>query len=291
MRDLSIEVKVGTVVVLAIAILIYSVIWVKEYQFDVEHYFYTAHFPQVGTLDVGDPVAVLGVDKGEVQEIKLTGNTVRVKMSLSSDVTLKEDAKMVVMNVGLMGERFITVWPGESETPLDLNVPIMGKYDTGIPEVMGMMGDAIDEIRSLVAQLEGTVGEKGKAEQIRQIIDALAEITANTSNFVNANQDAMADAVGDLSSAAGRMRAFLDSNSVAMEKSVNNFADASETIKELSGRIDRLSQQLEDGEGTLGKTLADDSLYYDLRSAVTNLDSLITEFKEDPKKFINLSIF
>jgi len=291
MRDLSTEVKVGAVVVLAIVILIYGVIWVKEYRFNVENYTYTAGFPQVGTLEVGDPVAVLGVDKGEVSKIKLDGNTVWVTMSLATDVTLKEDVRMTVMNVGLMGERFVAVWPGESEQAQDLSVPIMGKYDTGIPEVMGMMGDAIEEIRQLVFQLEGTVGDKGKAEEIRQIIDALNEITKNTNTFIRDNQQNMTTAVEDMSQAAGKMREFVDTNSADMEKSINNFAEASERLNEISIRMDEISRQVADGEGTLGKTLADDSLYYDLRSAITNLDSLVTDFKKHPKKYVHLSIF
>jgi phospholipid/cholesterol/gamma-HCH transport system substrate-binding protein len=291
MRDLSTEVKVGAVVVLAIVILIYGIIWIKEYRFNVENYTYTAGFPQVGTLEVGDPVAVLGVDKGEVSKIELSGNTVWVTMSLASDVKLKEDARMTVMNVGLMGERFVTIWPGESEQALDLNKRIMGKYDTGIPEVMGMMGDAIEEIRGLVYQLEGTVGEKGKAEEIRQIVVDLNEITKNTNAFIKANQQTMATAVEDLSQAAGAMREFVDTNSADMQKSIGNFAEASERLNEISIRMQELSRQVANGEGTLGKTLADDSLYYDLRSAITNLDSLVTDFKKHPKKYVHLSIF
>jgi len=291
MRDLSTEVKVGAVVVLAIVILIYGVIWIKEYRFNVENYTYTAGFPQVGTLEVGDPVAVLGVDKGEVSKIGLSGNTVRVTMSLTTDVKLKADARMTVMNVGLMGERFVAIWPGESEQALDLSLPIMGKYDTGIPEVMGMMGEAIEDIRQLVYQLEGTVGEKGKAEEIRQIVVALNEITANTDAFIKANQQTMTTAVEDISQAAGKMRQFVDTNSADMEKSISNFAEASVKLNEISVRLDDISRQVSEGEGTLGKTLADDSLYYDLRSAITNLDSLVTDFKKNPKKYVHLSIF
>ena len=291
MRDLSTEVKVGAVVVLAIVILIYGVIWIKEYRFNVENYTYTAGFPQVGTLEVGDPVAVLGVDKGEVSKIGLSGNTVRVTMSLTTDVKLKADARMTVMNVGLMGERFVAIWPGESEQALDLSLPIMGKYDTGIPEVMGMMGEAIEDIRQLVYQLEGTVGEKGKAEEIRQIVVALNEITANTDAFIKVNQQTMTTAVEDISQAAGKMRQFVDTNSADMEKSISNFAEASVKLNEISVRLDDISRQVSEGEGTLGKTLADDSLYYDLRSAITNLDSLVTDFKKNPKKYVHLSIF
>ncbi len=291
MRDLSIEIKVGTVIIAAIIILLYGIVWVKEYKFNVEHYRYICMFPEVGTLDIGDPVGVLGVEKGEVKDIELKGNNVLVTISLDKEVALKEDARFAVMNVGLMGERYVAIWPGESANALDLSAPKMGKYDTGIPEVMGMMGDAIDEIRHLVVQLEGTFGEPGKAVKIRQIIDALHEITENTNRFINDNQNTMEKALTSISNAAGRMDGFLDTNSVEMQKAVSNFAEASVKLNELSDDIKSITERIEKGEGTLGKTMADDSLYYDLRQTMNNLDSLITDFKEHPKKYIHLSIF
>lgn len=298
MRDLSIEVKVGTVVILAIIILLYGIIWVKGYKFHVEHYEYSCLFPQVGTLDIGDPVSVLGVDKGEVKDIKLAGNNVLVRFSISTDVKLKEDAKFKVMNVGLMGERFVAIWPGDSEKDLNLDIPVIGKYDTGIPEVMGMMGEGIDEIRNLVAQIEGTVGKTGKGEEIRQIIDRLDHITERISLFVDENQADMDSAIKDLGLVASKMRDFVDSNTVQMQTVVDNFAGASDrfntvvaTLDELSQELHNLTRQVSQGEGTLGRAIADDSLYLDLRRALTNFDSLVTDFKAHPKKYIHLSIF
>jgi phospholipid/cholesterol/gamma-HCH transport system substrate-binding protein len=291
MRDVSTEIKVGGVVILAIVILLYGIIWVKGYRFNVEHYEITGIFPQVGNLDVGDPVAVLGVDKGEVKSINLEGNNVRVVMSLTDDVHLSDDAKAVVMNVGLMGERFVQIEPGSSTKPYDLTRPIYGEYDTGIPEVMGMMGQMIDRVQTLVGQLEGTIGEQGKAEQIRRLIDDLQQLAQSTNEFFQKNSKTMATAVQDFSAAAGSMRGFLDSNKVAIDSSMINFATAAGEIKELSGRLNELSERVANGEGTIGKTMADDSLYYDLRRTLNNLDSLVTDFKQHPKKYVKVSIF
>jgi phospholipid/cholesterol/gamma-HCH transport system substrate-binding protein len=291
MRDVSTEIKVGGVIILAIVILLCTIIWVKEYRFNVDHYEITGIFPQVGNLDVGDPVAVLGVDKGEVKEINLEDNNVRVTMSLTSDVQLKEDADAVIMNVGLMGERFIMIRPGMSDEPFDLYHPLNGDYDTGIPEVMGMMGEMIDQVRTLVNQLEGTIGEQGKAEQIRQLIDDLHQLTKTTNEFFQTNSQTMSSAVDDFSAAAGSLRGFLDSNKVGIDSAMMNFTAASADFKELSRQLNELSERISRGEGTIGKTMADDSLYYDLRRTLNNLDSLVTDFKQHPKKYVKVSIF
>lgn len=55
-------------------------------------------------------------------------------------------------------------------------------------------------------------------------------------------------------------------------------------FRELTGKISRF-------EVTLGKTIDDDSLYLDLRWVLTNIDTLVTDFKAHPEKYVHLSIF
>ena len=62
-------------------------------------------------------------------------------------------------------------------------------------------------------------------------------------------------------------------------------------LETTSNELHTLSQQLNSKEGTLGKVINDEKLYEDLRSLLTSTDSLVTDFKEDPRKYIKLSIF
>jgi phospholipid/cholesterol/gamma-HCH transport system substrate-binding protein len=49
--------------------------------------------------------------------------------------------------------------------------------------------------------------------------------------------------------------------------------------------------KLDRGEGSAGKLLTDTLLYRDVRRLVGTVDSLMTDFKKNPRKYINLSIF
>ena len=62
-------------------------------------------------------------------------------------------------------------------------------------------------------------------------------------------------------------------------------------LETTSNELHTLSQQLNSKEGTLGKVINDEKLYEDLRSLLTSTDSLVTDFKEHPRKYIKLSIF
>jgi phospholipid/cholesterol/gamma-HCH transport system substrate-binding protein len=48
---------------------------------------------------------------------------------------------------------------------------------------------------------------------------------------------------------------------------------------------------MQNGNGTVGKLLTDSLLYTDIRRLVQQTDSLMADFKKNPRKYINLKIF
>ena len=55
--------------------------------------------------------------------------------------------------------------------------------------------------------------------------------------------------------------------------------------------LETILQRMERGEGTLGKLLKDDKLYSNMDRLMVNLDGLVVDLKENPKRYLNISIF
>jgi phospholipid/cholesterol/gamma-HCH transport system substrate-binding protein len=298
MDNRTIELRVGIVVAIAAIILFLGIIWIKEYRFNVERYKYGVLFPNVGALSVGDPVTVLGVKKGTVEKIILSGGDVLVTFNLTTDVKLKKDAKFTVMNIGLMGERFIDVSPGHSPELLDLSRPVEGFYDTGIPEVMGMAGQMLDEIRRLVAHLEGIFGTEWSQESFKETIANLRKLSTDLVTLLDRNKEKLEKAATDLSSTSSELKELVDKNKDKLQSSVDNFTTSSAkldtittTLSSLSISLKSLTQKIESGQGTFGKLVNDSTLYNDLRKTTNNLDELIADIKKNPKKYLKVSLF
>jgi len=298
MDNRTIELRVGIVVAIAAIILFLGIIWIKEYRFNVERYKYGVLFPNVGALGVGDPVTVLGVKKGTVESIILSGGDVLVTFNLTTDVKLKKDAKFTVMNIGLMGERFVDVSPGHSPELLDLSRPVEGFYDTGIPEVMGMAGQMLDEIRRLVAHLEGIFGTEWSQESFRETIKDLRKLSGDLVTLLDRNKDKLEKTATDLSYTSSELKVLVERNKAKLQSSVDNFTSSSAkldtittTLSSLSVSLKNLTQKIESGEGTFGKLVNDSTLYNDLRKTTNNLDELVTDIKKNPKKYLKVSLF
>jgi len=298
MRGTSTELRVGVVVLLACAILIFGLIWVKGIRFDQTRYKYSVIFPNVGSLEVGDPVSVSGVPRGKVEKIKLYQGDVLVTFNLTTDVVLKKNAQFTIMNVGLMGERFIAVKTGYSDTLLDLSQPIRGYYDTGIPEVMGKMGEMINEIRRLTGHLEAVVGTPSSQDALIQTIKNLKEISQKANSLLDRNQERFDQTLKDLSYTSAELKKMVAENKGKLQSTVDNFSSASEkldnittTLDSLSISLKNLSSKIESGEGTLGQLLNDTTLYEQIKKTAQDVDSLILDIKKHPKKYLKISIF
>lgn len=298
MRDRLVELWVGIAVVLAVIILVWGIIWVKEYKFRQERYTLSVLFPNVGALEIGDPVTVLGVKKGEVEKIKLYQGDVLVTFNLTTDVELKEDAKFSVMNIGLMGERFVAIQPGHSKKPLDLSQPPRGFYDTGIPEVMGMMGQMIAEIRTLTGYLQGALGTEWSEKKIKETIKNVSQLSSDLASLLKENKPKIDQSVNDLLYSSSQLKKMVDQNKPKLETTLDNFSQASNnlekitsTLEDLSASLKNLSEKIEKGEGTLGQLINDKSLYQDLKKTTRSIDELVEDIKKNPRKYFKLEIF
>jgi len=298
MRDRTVELRVGIVVLLAAIIFVWGIIWVKEYRFRQDRYTASVLFPNVGALDVGDPVTVLGVKKGEVEKIILHQGYVLVTFNLTTDVELKEDARFTVMNIGLMGERFVAIEPGHGEKPLDLSRPPLGYYDTGIPEVMGMMGQMVAEIRNLTGYLRGALGTEWSERKIKESIDNVNQLSSDLASLLNKNKAKIDKSINDFLYASSKLKEMVDRNEPKLDTTLSNFSYASgrlekitSTLEDLSTSLKNVSERVEKGEGTLGQLLNDETLYQDLKRTTDSIDELIKDIKENPKRYFKFELF
>ena len=93
-------IQVGVTGLLALALLLAGIAWLKEYQLGRKKTGFIAQFEEVGNLAEGDPVAVRGVKKGAVRRIHLLDQRVTVEFEVAKSVILHPDAFIRVANIG-----------------------------------------------------------------------------------------------------------------------------------------------------------------------------------------------
>lgn len=289
------EFKVGLVVFLAIVMSFSGIIWIKGYKFSQQFNTVKIRFRDVGTLRTGDPLAVSGVAMGKVKVIDLVSGKVVVTCSIDETVFLGEDATFTVKNVGLMGERFVAVYAGISSVPLDTGIVHDGRYDTGIPEVMGMMGDMVSEVRELVRLIGSTVASPSTLNDFQETVSQLHDLSVSLNGLVDESKEDYIRSLRAIERASTSIDEFVRSSGPTADSAIKSFASASAKLDMLTDDLDTLSSSLQtfidklnSEEGSLGLLASDQTLYQDVKKAVREVDKLVTDIRANPKKYLKM---
>jgi phospholipid/cholesterol/gamma-HCH transport system substrate-binding protein len=106
--------------------------------FGAQGYTVFADFVSVAGLKLGDPIEIAGVKVGKVEGIGLADDRARLTMRVSNEVKLQEDVSASVRARGLIGDKFVLIFPGAS----DKIIPPGGKIretdsPPDIPDLIG----------------------------------------------------------------------------------------------------------------------------------------------------------
>jgi phospholipid/cholesterol/gamma-HCH transport system substrate-binding protein len=297
MAKQSVEFRVGVIILIGIIILAVSLYWLQGYKLKMNSRLVQVVFDDVGTLAIGDKVTVSGVRKGKVNDLQLTPNGVQVELQLNRDVNLRHDAQIVIKNMGLMGERFVAISPGKDTLEFDYSQTTAGLYDTGLPEVMGLMGEMIQELRNLVVSIKRTVGSDSSLSTFNRTFDNLESVSASLVGYMERNEQKLDQTAENLLQASRRFNRVLTDNGSKIDSTLTRFDRASAQVEKIVGVLDTLSMSarefadhLNNPEGSLQLLLEDRRLYDDLRRTADNIDDLISDIKANPRKYINLKV-
>jgi phospholipid/cholesterol/gamma-HCH transport system substrate-binding protein len=145
---------------------------------------YYAEFSEAGGLQSGDEVRVAGVKVGEVKEVALDGNVVRVEFLVDKGVDIGPDTEAVIRVKTLLGDMFIGLEP-EGSGQLDPGSTIDVENTTAPYDVVDAFSDLSDTTTridtSQLATAFDTVSEllEGTPEEIRGTLTGLSRISRN----------------------------------------------------------------------------------------------------------------
>ena len=292
------EIQVGATVLGAIAILLVSLAWLKDYSLHRGKRVWHVEFPQTGGLSPSDEVQVNGIRKGDVLSMKLVGDEVRVDLSLDSDIVLTRHSVVAIRNVGLMGEKIIAVDLVASGPPYGSDEVIPGVYEKGMSEVMGQIGATVDAVARLSARLDTVATALSREGRLSGTLQNFSRASEELTLAVSENRATLREALGNFASASRTARRLTADREAQLVQAVDKFASAADKMDVLASRIDSLRAVLQSvggrvdrGEGTLGKLVNDERLYAELNTSVQSFKALIEDIKKHPRKYLKFSVF
>jgi len=310
------EVKLAVTAIAAVVILIWGINFLKaKALFDRNNVFYGV-YDRVDGLKVSSSVIYRGYSVGQVSAINFVGerfDKVLVQFTVGKNLEIPSNSVAAIQSADLMGSKAINLIPGDALIYAASGDTLRTRLALGIME-------------QLNEQLEPL---KRKAENIMVSLDtvllALQEIFSEDANgnirgslrSVSRTLDNVEQASGALNKMlakeSGRISGILENiNSVTanlensntqVTRSLDNITSISDSLRAINlnnsirylNRIlmqtDSVVTKINRGKGSLGGVVNDAELYYNLTAVSENLNKLLIEFRQNPRRFVNLSVF
>jgi len=311
------EFKIGLVVVCAIAAFIWGINFLKGSNlFSHKDYLY-AVYPKIDNLIPANPVLINGFKVGQVNEISLIQKDgkaqVLVKFLLTEDVKIPKNSTAKAISSDLLGTKAVEIiYSTETELAksgdtliaaseegfkesLDKRIaPIQAKAENLISSM-----DSVMTVVSLILNTKTRDNLEKSFESVRKAILTLEQTAYKLDDLVGSEKVKISSVLSNLN----QITSNLSKNGQKIDQIINNvssmtdslakaqlkdaIANADKSMKELNIMLAKINE----GQGTAGKLLKNDSLYNNLNKSSEDLDKLLKDLRLNPERYIHFSVF
>jgi phospholipid/cholesterol/gamma-HCH transport system substrate-binding protein len=309
MKKLSNEVKVGATTLLTIVVFIWLFNFLKGKDFFSSTAHYYAVYDKIGGLQESSPVEINGYKVGVVQAIEFidaTSGRLLVEFSVDKNFKLPKNTVAEIVPVSLLGGMKVQFVFGNGPGIFSYNDTIPGrlaeslvdKVETELLPVKEKITNLIVTLDSVISSINEVMNDdfkKGLGKTIANLTsttESLDKIIGSKEKELNATLDNV-----------NKFTKMLSDNSVKMDKTFTNLeaitdtlaaADIYKSVSNLKASLEKTSlliDNLNNGKGTAGKFLTNDTLYTNLTSSLESLNVLLQDMKANPKRYVHFSIF
>ena len=256
---------------------------------------YTAHYEQINGLQDAAAVVINGVKVGQVTGVALDveNGGVDVTLSVNKAYNIPTDSKAMMFSAGLMGGKSIEIKMGEAKEFLKSGDAI----ETGVTlDMFDTLANELGDIKERVATL---------LDNLNQTIEGVDSLVDNNSKNLTKTVASLNAIMADLkkSNIIGNIDGFcatLNQNGEKLEGIITdinsltkalNEQQSGEKLAQAINEVNALLAKVNSGSGSIGNLVSDEKLYKELAQASQNLSLLLADLKENPKRYINVTVF
>ncbi|OYT16332.1 MAG: ABC transporter permease [Bacteroidetes bacterium 4572_77] len=283
--------------------------------FTSERIFYAQYF-DVSGLAKADPVFINGLRAGQVKTLYFepdNSGRVMVVLQITQDFPLPNNSIAKIISTDLMGTKAISLFLGNSPDLLFHGDTIDTSIESTLQEQMEQtiaplknkaesLLTSVDDIISnlqIMLNSETTRNIKNSLSHLEKSLNNMESVTGNLDSLVADEKSSIEKILANAESITANLRDNNDhlsailtnfhqiSDSLAAAQMATTIRNANSAIVDFSTIMNKMNS----GQGSMGQLLNNDTLYFELEKSARDLNLLLEDLKENPKKYVKLSIF
>lgn len=312
---ISNETKVGALTAISITLLILGVNFLKGNNPTKKSRYLYAKFQKIEGLVAANPVTMNGLTIGSVYKTQPGDkdlNWILVTIRLEADINIPNNSAATI-KTSLLGANSLEIIKGDTPTHLQAGDTIntqngggfLGSAISKLEPTQHNLDAVLKSVDTLVGNVNDVLDEKSKSD-LRQTLANLNAVSHNLS-ITTASLNGMLNAqTGSIPKTINNLEAFTQSLS-ALETKLPVIADNLETatgklskvdfdktmesLNHTIAQLDKILQQANNPNGSIGAILNEKKLYNNLTSTLNSLNLLMQDLRLNPKRYVNVSVF
>ena len=266
------DVKVGAFILVSLALLVFAAITVgKLGEVFADKQYYTVLFTNANLFTTGTRVGYAGLPVGHVAAVELRSDADRARqyqaypvaltLAVKEGVVLHEDSRVEMKTEGLIGDRFIDIFPGTGP-PLAPGSTIIGSVG-GVDGLLASLSGVPGGVEGLLASLQTLLTDTSRPDSIpstlanvnRAIGELVPHVAILTTAITALSKQAQQEVVS-ISGKAGQTldsaNAILKDNRPGLQRLVN---ELNTSVMEARRTLDAARQLLDASKGDVARLL------------------------------------
>ncbi len=253
--------------------------------------------PDADGLAAGDSVLFRGIAVGTVDSLTIDRKGVVVEMKLKGNPDIPSDSRFVIKSSSLLGDKVVEIRPGVSTKKLRANAGVLGSSENGLLGLASSAGQVQQQVSTILSNIDNLSGAT-TLKSVYGTINNLNETIATLQGILADNRLALKTTMDNLSAISGENRQPVRRTIQTLDATISSIDRTSielqSAIRQTSSSLAALNSvlsQVEAGKGTLGKLVKDDSLYMEMKQAVSQFRALVEDIKKNPQKYVTVKLF
>ncbi|MFW6327264.1 MAG: MlaD family protein [Bacteroidota bacterium] len=295
------EAKIGVTVLIVLAAFIWGLNFLKGRNIFSSTNDYFLVFDNVGGLMESNNVLLSGYKVGLVTDIHMKDDhsgKIIVVITIDDNVKIPSGSKAVLFNSDIMGTKSIKLEFSNLQSFYQDGDTLQSEVELGLMDQFMPMKDKVENlitsIDSLVDNTSSILDDSTRMYFQRSIAN-VESVTAS----VGDQQKKLDRILGNVESISGNIEA----NNQVISNIIENFSSISDSLARIEiastmlkidktlGATNEIMKKIENGEGSIGMLINNDTLYNNLDDATKSLDLLLKDLKENPKRYVHFSVF
>lgn len=292
------EIKVGVLATICLFLLFFGFNYLKGVNIFSPTNSYHGVYCHLHGLEEQAAVYIRGHKVGQVDDIEYDftrDSSFTVDISINKDIVLPQGTQMALIADGLLGGMAIELQlPSISEASnseaINHGAFLHTTYVPGLMEsiqgeLLAKVGEAVEQVDSLVAQLNSQL----EGDHLKTTLTNVDRISGDLTGVSSRLKHLMAHQVPNIVNNADTAIANLNTIVADIKE-----ADLKATVARVDTAVDDVHALIADvrsQDGTIGQLIYNKSLYNHIDATVISADSLLTDLKAHPKRYVHFSIF